>query len=376
MTQNRPAKLIFLLTISFLLLALPALLHAETKNFYFSEVRIEVNVEKDGSFVVDEYRTYDFQGRFSWASLWIPLRVDRQGYGYGIGIEDFIITDDQGGALQTEASVKDGNYTAKWYFSARNEKKTFHIHYRVNGGIVSYPDVSELYWQVIGSGWDKPTGKATVNVHLPEAAASRDDIRVYGHGPLSGWAEIVDERTARFTATDIGSRQFFEVRVIWPTGMVGGVPSTRHTLESLKQEEAGFVQETIERVQRARESRERAQRTFFKLAGLWTFWLLLGPVIWLFFYLHFWKRIGKDYRFDDIPQYFREPPSDLPPALVQVLLREGRSVVPSSFTATLFDLARRGFLEIEDRAVEKRKLFGVKQAIESIAILQIGRAHV
>ncbi len=258
MMQKRPAKLISLFTMSFLLLALPALLHAETKNFYFPEVRIEVNVEKDGSFVVDEYRTYDFQGRFSWASLWIPLRVNRQGYDYGIGIEDFSITDDQGGALQTETSVKDGNYTAKWYFSARNEKKTFHIHYRVNGGIVSYPDVSELYWQVIGSGWEKPTGKATVNVHLPEAAASKDDIRVYGHGPLSGWAEIVDERTARFTATDIRSRQFLEVRVIWPAGMVSGVPSTRHTLESIKLEEAERVRQTIADVQRARESREKS----------------------------------------------------------------------------------------------------------------------
>ena len=370
MTQNRPAKLISLLKISFLLLALPALLHAETKNFYFPEVRIEVDVEKDGSFVVDEYRTYDFRGRFSWASLWIPLRVERQGTGYDVGIEDFRITDDQGGALQTETSVKDGNCTAKWHFSAGNERMTFHIHYRVRGGIVSYPDVTELYWRVIGSGWDKPTGKATVNVHLPEAVASKNDIRVYGHGPLSGWAEIVDERTARFTATDIGSRQFLEVRIIWPASLVGGVSSTRHTLESIKQEEAEHVRQTIENARRAQEDRKRAAKTFLRVAGIWTLWILLGPFLWLFFYIQSWKRIGKDYRFDDIPEYFRELPSDLPPALVQVLLREGRAVIPSSFTATLFDLARRGFIEIEDRAVEKRKLLGVKQDIESIATLR------
>ncbi|TRZ88968.1 DUF2207 domain-containing protein, partial [bacterium] len=370
MTQQSTIKYSHLFIILFLLIALPAFLLAENKNFYFPEVRIDINVEQDGSFVFDEYRTFDFQGRFSWASLWIPLRVNRQGYDYGIAIEDFSITDDQGGALQTEASVKDGAYTAKWYFSARNEKKTFHIHYRVRGGIVSYPDVTELYWQVIGSGWEKPTGKATVNIHLPGAVAKKDDIRVYGHGPLSGWAEIVDERTARFTATDIGSRQFLEVRVIWPAGLGVGVSSTRHTLESIKREETGFVQQTIERARRAQEARQRATKTFLMVAGIWPLWLLLGPFIWLLFYLHFWKRIGKDYRFDDIPPYFRELPSDLPPALVQVLLREGRAVIPSSFTATLFDLARRGFIEIEDRAVEKRKLFGVKQDIESIATLR------
>ena len=101
MMQIRRVKLNSLFTITFLLLALPALLHAETKDFYFPEVRIDINIEKDGSFVLDEYRTYDFQGRFSWASLWIPLRVIRQGYDYSVGIEDFSIMDAQGGLLQT-----------------------------------------------------------------------------------------------------------------------------------------------------------------------------------------------------------------------------------------------------------------------------------
>ena len=79
MKQQSTAKYSPLFIILFLFMALPALLHAETKNFYFPEVRIDINVEQDGSFVFDEYRTFDFQGRFSWASLWIPLRVNRQG---------------------------------------------------------------------------------------------------------------------------------------------------------------------------------------------------------------------------------------------------------------------------------------------------------
>ena len=54
-------------------------LGAETKNFYFPEVRIEIAVAKDGSFTVDEWRTYEFEGRFSWASLWIPLRAGTEG---------------------------------------------------------------------------------------------------------------------------------------------------------------------------------------------------------------------------------------------------------------------------------------------------------
>jgi len=231
-------------------LAAVSRLGAETKNFYFPEVRIDIAVAKDGSFAVDEFRTYEFEGVFSWASLWIPLRAGRKGAIHDVSVEQFSITDEGGAPLRTETSIEGDRFTAKWYYSARNERRTFHIRYVVRGGVVSYPDVSELYWQAIGSGWDKPTAKAEVMVRLPEAVPGPGDIRVYGHGPLSGWSEIPDERTARFTASNLPSGQFLEVRVLWPAGIVSGIASTRYSLASIKEEEAGFVQETIESARR------------------------------------------------------------------------------------------------------------------------------
>lgn len=52
-----------------LLISTNTLGEAASKNFYFPEVRSEVNVYQDGSFTVDEYRTYGFQGSFSWATM-------------------------------------------------------------------------------------------------------------------------------------------------------------------------------------------------------------------------------------------------------------------------------------------------------------------
>jgi len=40
----------------------------------------------------------------------------------------------------------------------------------------------------------------------------------------------------------------------------------------------------------------------------------------------------------------------------------------STFTATLFDLARRGYLELEDHLEEKRSLLGHKQEYETTII--------
>jgi len=348
---------------------------AQSKNFYFPEVKIEIHVARDGSFSVDEYRTYDFRGSFSWATLWIPLHLNRGSHIISIELEEFKILDEKGMPLRMETSRRSDGFEAKWYYRASNQRRTFHIHYRVQGGVYSYPDCSELYWQVIGSGWDRPTGRATATVHLPEPVSSKDDLLVYGHGPLSGMSEIVNLKTARFTASDIAAHQFMEIRMIWPAGLVNGVLSSRYTRESIRREEAGFVEQTIARAKQAQEERRRWEQeqlrrhqNFLRLFFFWIGWLVVAPLIWLPFYVHSWKKVGKDYQFDDIPDYYRELPSDLSPAMVEILLREGRDITPLSFTATLFDLARRGFIELDDRLVEKRTLFGRKEDYKTTVI--------
>ena len=172
--MNKPAVSIFrLLVISAWLMGLLPGLKAATKDYYFPEVRTEISIQKDGSFVVDEYRTYEFEGSFSQAWIIIPLRIDRHGYRYNVSIEGFVVADENGRPIPVESSRSGGTFRGEWSYRANNERRTFHLHYRVRGGIISYPDVSELYWQAIGSEWDRPTAKAEVTVSLPEPAGIR-----------------------------------------------------------------------------------------------------------------------------------------------------------------------------------------------------------
>ena len=350
---------------------------AAPKDYYFPEVRVDISIASDGTFLVDEYRTFEFEGSFSYAYIVIPLRVERSGRLREVSVSELAVTDEQGQALRTEIAEEGGRLTAKWYYSARDERRTFHIRYRVAGGITGHQDVTELYWQAIGDGWDKPARNIRVTVTLPDPVARKEDLNVWGHGPLAGWAEVVDERTARFSAPDLASRQFFEIRVVWPAGIVAGTPSDRHALASIKDEEAGYVQDTIGRVRRAQREaelgRERSaanNRNFLRGLGFWGVWQVVGPLLWLLLFFRSWSAVGKDYRFEGLPDYVRELPSDKPPALVQTLMREGRTVTPAAFTATLFDLARRGTLEMEDRNVMKKKLFGSKAAVETVITLE------
>ena len=359
------------------LLVLAASAGAADKDYYFPEVRIEIAVERNGSFLVDEYRTFEFQGRFSFAYVIIPRRIVPLGVRRDVAVSDVIVTDEQGQALRTELDENGGALTARWFYSARDESRTFHIHYRVSGGITSYADVSELYWQAIGDGWDKPARNVRTTVVLPDPVPSKDDLLVWGHGPLAGWAEVVDERTARFSTPELASRQFFEVRVVWPAGLVSGVPSDRLARASIKAEEEGYVRDTIGRVRQAQAGQERRRQRsaenrgkFLKLLSVWGTWQFVGPLLWLMLYFRVWSAVGKDHRFEGLAEYIRELPSETPPALVQTLMREGRTVTPAAFTATLFDLARRGVMEMEDLNVSKRGLFGSKEAVETKVTLK------
>jgi uncharacterized membrane protein len=346
----------------------PGALKAAEKNYYFPEVRVEATVERDGSFLVDEFRTYEFEGAFSWADLWIPLSTARQGMTYRMRVEDFGVLDEDGRSLPVETAVKNERFTARWNYRARDERRTFQIHYRLRGAITSFSDVTELYWEAIGPGWQRPTARAEVIVTLPEAVPQQKDLLVYGHGPLSGESEIVDARTARFTAANLRSGQALEVRVLWPPGIVQGIPSDRRTLASIREEEQRFVTETIAGLRRSEEKKGRLRQWLVRGAGIWAGWLIVGPLLFLVVYHRVWSRVGKDYHFEGVPDYLREPPSELAPAFAQVLLREGRAVTPTAFTATLFDLARRGYVELEDRTEVKAGLLGVKERVETSII--------
>jgi hypothetical protein len=130
-------RICFAISVTCIILGHPT--YASAKDFYFPKVRIEVAIFTDGSFVIDEYRTYAFEGSFSWASLNIPLRVNRQGVTYALELEEFKVLDEHGNPLRTEITSDRRRFEAKWYYSARNEQRTFHIHYRIRQGLFSYP---------------------------------------------------------------------------------------------------------------------------------------------------------------------------------------------------------------------------------------------
>ena len=79
---------------------------------------------------------------------------------------------------------------------------------------------------------------------------------------------------------------------------------------------------------------------------------------------------GRERRTGYDREYEQEPPTDLEPALVPPLLRQSTSVGAAEFTATLFDLIRRGRYKATPVTTEKSIWGGLRK--QDVADLELG----
>ncbi|HBK86142.1 MAG TPA: hypothetical protein DDZ53_08960, partial [Firmicutes bacterium] len=231
-----------------------------------------------------------------------------------------------------------------WSYDATNETRTFVLSYRVLGQVKLHQDVAELYYKFVGDEWDYGVQKVRITLTLPEGA-SESDIRAWGHGPLNGEVKIVGPRTVTWSIDKLPAQTFLEGRVTFPTTLITGEHARRTQKLALEQ----ILAEEGKWANQANKSRLLAT------GGLGV--AILSPILAIIWVIRSWRLGGRDYKTDFQGDYYRELPGEYSPAELAVLWRYGYPTT-DDFTATILDLARRGYLRIEETESEKRGLFG------------------
>ena len=343
-------KFVLIALFLFLPLGLPGKSFA--KDYTIGEVTIDVTIHPDRSFSVVEKRTYNFDGSFTWADMYIPTSITRKGYTYNVEINNFTVVDELGNPLVFAQSSSSDRFYAKWSYTAVNEPRTFTYRYDVTGeGVKKYVDTGDFYWQVIGDDWIKGSGPIEVLVHLPQSAPL-DRLKVYGHGPLTGEVTITDGQTVQYTVPSLPANTYVEARVLFPQEFLLGDSSDATNLSTILAEENSIREETIGKLKK--------QQLLLKIVGLL---IILGHplliLIWLLCYFRAWKKYGKEYEFPNIVSgVYREIPSKLSPALVSSLLSQGGKPGSAAFVAEIFYLAKKGFITVSDKSEVKPGFFG------------------
>lgn len=323
------------------------------KSYELENAAIEAQLFPDGGMQVCESRTYRFNGSFSHAYRTLPLREGVRYSGFQIREGDLTYRQDDSRQPGTFLVERGNNeLIVRWHHNAAEEMRTFELTYRVDGAIARYRDAAVLYYQYIGSDWDRPHKQVNLRVR-PPFSLNADDVRPWWHAP--SWTHLSTEPDGSVLATcqELPAHTVLELRALYPSETFRGLPLIdRDIRQAVIAEEAARGKSLNIKCEKLMHFVEQV-RTRYQLGRPIALGVgFAGLLVWIGIFLKCRK-----------PRHPQPPifpsadiPSDVPPAWVVYLIRR-RKVDSSSFITTILDLARRGYLCIIEEIICKKQLF-------------------
>lgn len=332
-------KLKFLFFILFIISAHHA---ASASDFQFTDVDLTFTINEDGSVEVSEYRTYYFDGEFSWADYSLPATFD--------DIRDISVSedgrpyrriDDEDGAPETfYYDISDEELYIRWNYEAANESRTFQISYTLDGVIHGNEEWSEFFWEAISDEWGRPTQQLSVSVRLP--SGSYETPHFWLRTPSEELNSEKDNSRFVVNGGPVSADHFVKIRTVFPSEMLSVAPSDA---PEVNPEWAVGQEEAWEQDHQRSLERQALLSDIAEIVAYVVIVLSLGG------FMYGWRNRQKM----QTPAPSTEIP-DVTPAIAawQIHLRQPGS---TSFAATIFDLARREALYIKEQPVENESWF-------------------
>jgi uncharacterized membrane protein YgcG len=331
----------FYVLVLLLFVFLPSHLLAQGKHLRILKFDSQITVTPDAKAAVTENITLQFQGG-PWHGVYrtIPVEyVGPSGLNYSLFLDVKNITDGNGNKLKFESSRERQNRKLKIFIpDADNSTQTIIIDYVVSDALRFFDDYDEFYWNVTGDLWDIPIDAASAHIVLPSAASNIRANVFTGSFRSKGreaTAEVVGTGVDVTTTAPLGIHEGLTVAVAFDKGAVHEPTA--------------------------------ADELSLYLRSNWAF---LVPIIAFFLMFWLWWTKGRDPRLRPITAQY-EPPDKLTPGEAGTLV--DNSVVMRDITASIVDLAVRGYLVIEEQ--QKDHLLGLTHSKEYVFHLKKSQAE-
>jgi uncharacterized membrane protein len=324
---RRFARFTLALIVALLLAALPA----AARELVIQQFDETVEVNPNGTIEVTETIEARFTGAWHGIYRTIPVEYDTlQHLNYSLLLEPLSVTDYSGNPLKYEQK-REGRYL-KFKISvpdAQDRTRTVIIRYRVLNAIRFFDYHDELYWNVTGDDWDVPIRSVSAKIELPAGVTGLHAIAftgVYGSRDRDAQVETNGNLVEVRTNHSLSYREGLTAVVGWDKGFVQP-PST-------------------------------AMKISLFLRSNWPLFL---PVVAFFIMLWLWWTRGRDPERGSIAVQY-EPPDKLTPGECGTLVDNEAAM--RDITATLVDLAVKGYLTIEQK--DESHLLGLTHSKEYI----------
>jgi len=310
---------------------------AKERSFEIQEVAINVRIDAEGNMWVTERDTYRFDGAFNG----IVVQLDASGSDGIDNFQAFEVTSQQDIPLDVEASGNGEQIQYKVYHQASDATSVFRFTYRIKNAVQVYADTAELYWTFFDITNPSELGDVRIDIEMPNGTAiPKEDIKAFGHGPLSGTVEITEDGTVRYRVSPLPPERNLEVRILFPGSSVPNSLKINDSpmLDKIMQEELNWADDS----DNARNASTLTWRSTLVYAIILLAANAAAAVILYF-------RFGREERPDWNEKYYRELPSDVTPAVASYLM--DYKIEPRDLMATLIDLVRKKHVDMQ--AVKK-----------------------
>jgi uncharacterized membrane protein len=299
-------------------------------------------IQKEGTVQVEERIQYDF-GTADRHGIYrtIPLtKTNTDGQKFRLSLSDVQVVDQNGKPYGMTKTENDDTVTLR-IGDANTTITGVHVYrllYSISGALTYFSDHDELYWNVTGNEWSVPINQVRSTVTFPQMLAA-SDVKLTCYTGVSGSTSqscntSFQNNTATITAASLGSDEGLTVVVSFPKNIVATLEP-----ELVVVKQPNLIKKIIGTV---------VTVCVVLAILLW----YLGLPVWIIIH---WLRHGRDPKptIGVASAWFEAPKTQkgrlLTPGEAGTLIDE--KVDMKEITATIVDLARRGYMKI----VEKKK---------------------
>jgi len=228
--DNRSVRKTIWMAVLLILFLMPVFkADASSGTYDITSYDVLVEITENGDAKVTEAIEYSFSGSFNG----VLRDID---FSRTSGISDVTVRVSQNGSERTftvastgaantyEATTAGNLMKLKVYEKSGSDTKTFIYGYTLKNVVEKFNDIATFNRKIIDANWTVPLENVRITIKIPEGA-SKDDLKVFAHGPLTGTSSIKDSSTFDFTVPLVQGT-FVETLAIFPPKLVPGSTNT------------------------------------------------------------------------------------------------------------------------------------------------------
>jgi len=243
----------------------------------------------------------------------------------------------------TLSNITNG-YSITMFNKTTSSTTIFKISYLVKDAAIMHGDVTEVYWNFIGSSFADDLNDVKLRVTLP-SNTNKDAINWWFHGPLSGSSDMINNNQIEANVDNVDAYTAVDFRVLLPNDMFNKSLFKKIDNEIVKEaiiaEEDKIVEQDLANIKKVR-------TIYYAIVA--STWIYYAFVVIAFIYTYI--KYDKERKSNFVNKYNREFIDDYNVEVIDYLMN--KNITPNAMSASIMNLIYKKNITFKEVAANKK----------------------